>query len=123
VTSVRPSDATFDKVAERDQGRCASCGLNIVGQRSIDFSLHHRRPAGMGGDRTAVTHGTANLVLLHGSGTTGCHGYVESNRTESYDLGLLVHRYDSPDEVAIEHAVHGLVLLDNDGGWLPCEFS
>ncbi len=122
MTSVRPSDATFDKVAERDQGRCASCGLNIVGQRGIDFSLHHRRAAGMGGDRQAVSHSPANLVLLHGSGCTGCHGYVESNRTESYDLGLLVHRSDDPREMPIEHAVHGLVLLDQDGGVIPCEF-
>lgn len=120
MTRVRPSDATLQQVVDRDQGRCASCGLNIVGERSRDWSLHHRRAAGMGGDRQAISHGTANLVLLHGCGVTLCHGHVESNRTESYDLGLLVHRSDSPDEIAIEHAVHGLVLLDNDGGVILC---
>lgn len=118
---VRPSAATLQAVTERDQGRCASCSLLIVGERGRDWSLHHRRPAGMGGDSNPVSHGPANLLLLHGSGVTLCHGYVESNRTESYDLGLLVHRGADPRLQPIEHAVHGLVLLTEDGGWKPVE--
>lgn len=120
VVSVRPSALSLQKVTDRDQGRCASCGLLIVGERGVDWSLHHRRPAGMGGDRRAVSHSPANLVLLHGSGLSLCHGYVESNRTEAYDLGLLVHRHEDPRDVPIEHAIHGLVLLDQDGGVIPC---
>jgi hypothetical protein len=119
VKRVRPSQATLDVVVERDQGRCASCGLLIVGERGRDWSLHHRRPAQMGGDRSPVSHGPANLLLLHGSGVELCHGHVESARTESYDLGLLVRRSDDPRAVAVEHAVHGLVLLDELGGWTP----
>lgn len=114
---VRPSASALELVQERDQGRCASCGLNIVGERGRDWSLHHRRPAQMGGDRNPVSHGPANLLLLHGSGVDVCHGYVESHREESYDLGLLVRRADDPRTVAVEHAVHGPVFLDEFGGW------
>jgi len=121
VTRIRPTSAALATVQERDQGRCASCGLPIVGERSRDWSLHHRRPAGMGGDRNPVSHGPANLLLLHGSGVTGCHGHVESHREESYDLGLLVRRGADPREVPIEHAVHGLVLLTEEGGYTTCE--
>jgi len=116
---TRPSAATLQVVTERDYGRCASCGLLIVGERGRDWSLHHRRPAGMGGDRSPMSHGPANLVLLHGSGVTGCHGHVESARSGAYDLGLLVHRSHNPALTPIEHAVHGYVLLTEDGGWKP----
>lgn len=118
---VRPTASALAAVEERDQGRCASCGMLIVGERSRDWSLHHRRPAGMGGDRSPVSHGPANLVLLHGCGVSLCHGHVESNRTESYDLGLLVHKAADPRAVPIEHAVHGRVLLTEEGGVEPCE--
>jgi hypothetical protein len=121
MTRIRPTDATLAVVYERDQGRCAACGLLIVGERSRDWSLHHRRPAGMGGDRSPVSHSPANLVLLHGSGVDLCHGHVESQREESYDLGLLVHRGTDPREAPIEHAVHGLVLLTEEGGVTLCE--
>lgn len=121
MTRVRPTDATLATVRERDGNRCAACGLTIVGERSRDWSLHHRRPAGMGGDRSPVTHGPANLVLLHGCGVSLCHGHVESNRTESLELGLLVHRAHDPRTKPIEHAVHGRVLLTEEGGVEPCE--
>lgn len=114
---MRPTDETLATVAARDEGRCARCGQPIGGQRSIDWSLHHRRPAKAGGDRRPESHLPGNLVLLHGSGTTACHGHVEGNRTESYNLGLLVKEPTSPCEKPIEHAVHGLVLLDDEGGW------
>ena len=44
----------------------------------------------MGGDRHANTG--ANLVLMCGTGTTGCHGWAESNRAQAHDEGWLVHR-------------------------------
>jgi len=120
VTRIRPTASALEAVQERDQGRCASCGLNIVGERSRDWSLHHRRAAGMGGNRSPISHGPANLVLLHGSGVTLCHGHVESHRSESLELGLLVRQADDPREVPIEHAVHGLVLLTEEGGYTEC---
>ncbi|KQY58340.1 hypothetical protein ASD11_01345 [Aeromicrobium sp. Root495] len=74
----------------------------------------------MGGDRRPETVTAANGLLLCGSGITGCHGWVESNRTESYDLGLLLRRHQVPtaEPVLLRR---GLVLLDVDGNYIPTE--
>lgn len=47
------------------QQRCARCG-----QRAANW--HHRLPRSRGGPDDPI-----NLVALCGSGTTGCHGWVE----------------------------------------------
>jgi hypothetical protein len=80
---------------ERDQalwlragGHCECCG-KVAGWDG--WSRHHRQPRGMGGTKRDV-HGLDNLLLLCGSGTTGCHGYVESHRAWARDCGLLVPR-------------------------------
>jgi hypothetical protein len=115
-----PTRATLEKVQSRDEGRCASCGHHVHGERGRDWSLHHRRPRGAGGTSLAWVNLPANLILLCGSGTTACHGVIESNRATSYIEGFLVHRNGirRADEVPIEHAVHGRVLLDDTGGVL-----
>lgn len=115
MSAVRPSKATFDLVVIRDFESCAYCGLGVAGVRGSDFSLHHRRPAQAGGDRTREAHAPGNLVLLHGHGTDGCHGLVESRRSRSVELGLLVKRPFPPAGMPIKHAVHGWCLLDDDG--------
>jgi hypothetical protein len=117
VTATRPTAAALDLVVERDSGRCAWCGAEVSGERGRDWSLHHRRPAGMGGDRRPETHLPGNLVLLCGSGTTRCHGEVESRRGEAMHRGFLVSRHavQSPAHHAIEHAVHGWTCLLDDG--------
>jgi hypothetical protein len=115
VTAVRPRLDALLIVWERDEGRCAKCGHEVSGERGYDWSLHHRRPAGMGGDRRSEAHAPGNLVLLHGSGTTSCHGEVEKRRANSFAAGLLVLRSDTPTERPIEHAVHGWVYLRDDG--------
>lgn len=107
----------------RDKGRCAMCGEWVRGHRGLDWSVGHRRPRRSGGDPRPETNGTGNLVLLHGSGTTGCHGGVERNRTASMELGLLLSAMQVPASVPIEHAVHGRVLLDDEGGVTPCASS
>ncbi len=119
MKAVRATAATFELVVERDLGCCALCGEAVHGERGVGFSLHHRRPAGMGGDRRPETHGAGNLVLLSGSGTTGCHGWVESRRTEARNLGLLIPRLAArpPSQWRIKHAVHGWVYLLDDGMW------
>jgi hypothetical protein len=61
----------------------------------------------------------ANLLWLCGSGTEGCHGWIESNRTVGYEDGLLLHRNDDPTSIAV--VLHyGTVLLDDDGGAQTC---
>lgn len=114
---MRPTKEALEIVWERDGGMCAYCRLPITGERGMDWSLHHRRPSGMGGDPRPETHGPANLVLLTGSGTTLCHGRVESNRTDAKARGYLIPKLSPhpPSSFAIEHAVHGYVYLLADG--------
>lgn len=117
MTAVRPSDATFALVWERDDGRCAFCGGHVHGTRGFDFSLHHRRPAGAGGDRRPETHAASNLVLLDGHGTSFCHGEIESRRTDAQARGFLIPKLSitPPQTWSIEHAVHGWCYLLDDG--------
>lgn len=100
-----------ETVSERDQWRCTRCGEHV---QFRTVSIHHRRPAGSGGSRRPETHLPANLILLCGSGVTGCHGWVESHRTESYELGLLVHQGIDPAGVSVQ-TYRGRLLLDNEG--------
>ncbi len=112
------SAATVALIWKRDRGCCAWCGLRIRGDRGSDWSVHHREPRGMGGSRRPHVSGAANGVLLHGSGTTGCHGKVEADRAKALELGFLVSRIGvrRPAEVEIKHAVHGMVLMVDEGG-------
>jgi hypothetical protein len=105
-------------VARRDKGSCAYCGGEVIGERGWDFSVQHRLRRGSGGTVRAFVNLPGNLVLLHGSATTSCHGLVEGNpgwaRANGYrvDDGITL-----PAETPIEHAVHGRVLLADDGTW------
>jgi hypothetical protein len=86
--------ATRRAVRERDQDHCVRCGAQaLTGPNSI----HHRRPRGMGGTRDPRTHALSNLVLLCGSATTGCHGWIESNRAEAVALGWLISNFEVAD--------------------------
>lgn len=80
-------------VLERDGNACVRCGVAI---HRPYYSLQHRRARGMGGSR--LLHTMANLVTLCGTGTTGCHGDVESNRDGSRALGWLVAGGVIPEE-------------------------
>lgn len=113
-----------EKVIARDMGACARCGRHVAHlQRGIAWSIHHRRPRGIGGTILAWVMAAANLIILCGSGTTGCHGWVESNRREARALGFLVplNGIQKADEVAIKHITLGLVYLNDEGGWVPVE--
>lgn len=110
------------KVIARDLGACARCGNHVVHfDRGMAWSIHHRRPRGSGGTSLAWVNEAANLIILCGSGTTGCHGWVENNRREARDLGYLVplNGIQKADEVSITHKTLGLVYLTDDGGWVP----
>lgn len=93
-----PDAATRRLVLDRAAGACELCGrLLHDGTRWLgDHSHHHRRPRGMGGSRDAATNTAANLLLLCGSGTTGCHGTVESDRTAALEHGWLVAQGQDP---------------------------
>jgi hypothetical protein len=62
--------------------------LADVSRRRV--SIHHRRPRGMGGTDRPDVHSLANLMLVCGTGTVGCHGFLESHRTIAEARGYLV---------------------------------
>ena len=102
-------------VKARAGERCERCGTNW----SEFWSIHHRRPRGMGGSKRAEINSPANLILLCGSGTTGCHGWIESNRAQAYEDGLLVRSGVDPRSVPVRLRA-GRVWLLPDGDMQPC---
>ena len=112
-----PTLATVHQVWTRDEGCCARCGSAITGTRGIDWSVHHRAPRSMGGSKRAWINSPANLVILDGSGVTGCHGWVERNRDAARDAGFLISANGTltASQVLIEHAIHSAVYLCEDG--------
>jgi len=101
-------------VRARDHDACARCGS------TNQLTTHHRRARGMGGSRWPGINQPANLLTLCGSGTTGCHGFVESYRRTSRTDGLLVSQHADPAPVPV-FTCRGWVLLDNDGGTTPTD--
>lgn len=75
----------------RAQGRCERCGCDDLGSRWDGFSVHHRLPRSRGGG-----NGPENLLVLCGSGTSGCHGFVESYREAAYECRLLLRTGQDP---------------------------
>ncbi|MFY1595426.1 HNH endonuclease [Micromonospora sp. WMMD737] len=112
-----PDTATVHIVLRRDQGCCVRCGAELHGRRGRDWSVQHRRARGAGGTRRPDTNQAHNLILLCGSATTGCHGWVESNRDAARHGGWAIRQPDNPALMPVDHALHGRVWLDADGGW------
>jgi hypothetical protein len=99
-------------VIERARDRCEKCGHLID---AYDFSVHHRRPRGMGGSKDPATNMPSNLMLLCGSGTTGCHGWVESNRSDALLMGFLVSQGHAPGNRAVLYRGTHWAFLEDDG--------
>lgn len=97
MASTGPSHDTRQAVITRACYRCERCDGPLD-----TMSVHHRRPRGMGGTRDETANWPENLLALCGTGTTGCHGWVESNRTAAYDTGLLLRRGLHPHETPFQ---------------------
>jgi hypothetical protein len=95
----------------RAKHRCERCGDLI----SDFYSIHHRKPRGMGSALEEINQ-PSNLMLLCGSGVSGCHGWVESNRKEAMREGFLVSRYDDPCHVPVITPWGLTKYLSDDGG-------
>lgn len=106
VTSVRAL------VAKRDCQTCVVCGGPSTNQ-------HHRQNRGSGGSSLAAINSPANLLSVCGSGTTGCHGWIESHRTGAEAAGYIVRRPTDPASVPVRVHGVGLVLLTADGRRIP----
>lgn len=102
-------------VYARAEERCEICGVYAYGG-----SVHHRHRRGMGGSKRPELAAASNLLLLCGSGVTGCHGVIEGNRDLAYDQGRLLRHIQIATEVPVLTR-HGLVLLDNLGNYFPTE--
>ncbi len=71
----------------------------------------------MGGTVRPDTNEPQALILLCGSATTGCHGHVESRRTEARAMGWAIRQSDDPLLVPVGHWQRGLIFLGADGSW------
>jgi hypothetical protein len=87
-----PSPRTRETVIMRSNGVCELCH-----QPLRQFSVHHRRPRQMGGTKRPESNMAANLLVICGSGTTGCHGHIESMRSEAYESGVLLRSMQDPE--------------------------
>lgn len=118
TTFTKPTEAL---ILTRANHACERCGQPNRGVRGRDWSIHHRRPRGMGGTKRLSTASVG--VVLCGSGVTGCHGWVESNRADAIDLGWLVSALgrEHPRDIPIIHITHGFVFIDDNGGVTPAQ--
>jgi hypothetical protein len=114
MTKGNPSRAVCDTVDVREGRRCLRCGKALGGWSG--GSRHHRRPRS---HPCPGLHKPANLVLLCGSGTTGCHGWVHTHPAMAYRYGLLVHSWDEPSKVPVLSKRWGWVWLSDDGSAVP----
>ena len=110
---LKVDEATRYAVFERALYKCERCG---GGPDTFGWSVHHRVPRGMGGSKNPMLHETANLILLCGSGVTGCHGWVESNRDQAKKTGFLLYKVDSAPEIPFTDNKGITWIIDNEGG-------
>jgi hypothetical protein len=113
--SAGPTAETRSLVVARDRGRCVACGRETA-------QLQHRRARGMGGTADPAANQPANLVLLCGSATTGCHGRAEDRRDPWGERQGYVIRHGAGVPAAADTPLwwHGqAVVLDDAGGWKP----
>lgn len=111
-----PTRQTCGLVDERAQQCCEKCGMHAEGG-----SRHHRRSKRV---KDEHTHEASNLVLLCGSGTTGCHQWVHAHPIEAELLGLWVSSYEAdpssvPVVVMSPSGLTELVYLDDLGRYIP----
>lgn len=104
--------ATRDLVADRDEHCCFCCGVPLLGKVS---SLQHRASRGMGGSSDPLIHSPANLIMLAGSGITGCHGRVEQRGEADNIAGYWLRNGQVPADTPVLHWRLGPVLLGHDG--------
>lgn len=103
---------TRARVLARDDYSCVRCGQSVL---RIAYSLHHRRPRGMGGSRDARINQPANLLTLCGHATSpdGCHLRVEADRLDAKASGyLLNHVADAEATPVLTHLGSFLFLND-----------
>ena len=104
------STKTRAQLHERALGCCERCGLYGAN------NAHHRVNQSQGGSDEL-----SNLLLLCGSGTTGCHGWVTEHPDFARWDGLSVARGNDPSTVSVLRydritGTESRVYLTDDGG-------
>jgi hypothetical protein len=114
-----PTRTTRHDVIARDGSICQWCGKHCDTSTGW-YSLQHRRARGLGGTSRPTANTAANLVLVHGTGTTGCHGEIESQPALAAARGFRIRQDDDPSFVPIRcwNPIWGLSwhVLDDNGG-------
>lgn len=113
---IRIPAKTRDAVWERDSERCFRCGVILHRSRG-GHSIHHRQTTGMGGTKTRPK--MSQLILLCGSGTTLCHGWVTGNPQAAEAQGYLVSRSANAAARKVLLWQRYYVLLGDDGSVTP----
>jgi hypothetical protein len=94
VTRTRAERLAID----RDGPTCRRCGRDLT---DFPASVHHRQPKGSGGGSAARYDRVENEVVVCGTGTTLCHGWIHGHPKPAYATGWLVHRWDDPGTVPL----------------------
>lgn len=121
-----PDKLTVEALWARSRGRCEITGVELSGERSVGWHVHHRLPRKAGGTRWPGINSIENLLLL----SPAAHERVESHRSEAYENGWLVRHGSVPaaepvllaDPVAVRifgEPMPWRVLLSDDGGYWP----
>lgn len=110
-----PDAATVQLVLARDLHACVRCGADLFGLRGVGWSIQHRRARGMGGTDRPDTNQPQNLLAVCGSGTTGCHGWMEGHPIGAEVAGWRVRQSDDPRRMPVDHARYGRVFLTPNG--------
>lgn len=106
----------FEALLCRSGGSCevrspaclAGAGGSLLGMPRERVSIHHRKPRGAGGTSLADINDLCNLLLICGTGTTGCHGFIERERVWARLRGFIVPR-----------GRHGVITAMTDPAQVP----
>lgn len=85
-------------VLERDHYRCVACGRPIEGAA---YSIQHRKARGMGGTADPAINSPANLIVLCGTATTGCHARAEARDIDGRRNGYWVRQQEHPADIPV----------------------
>jgi hypothetical protein len=117
--STGPAPHVVEACLERASYSCEINGDELRGSRGEGWSIQHRRSRGAGGTRHPRENGTSNLLVVCGSGTTGCHGLIENAlRAAAYQVGWLVRKCDCARPFDCEHSPGKKPVLILRGRWV-----